>query len=207
MVLDKIRVSESTKTASKRPCSRRWVYQCRCWFVLASGYDWRSLGGEGKVTWMVIANKSGVEKQKKFCTEQWFFLVNFCTVPTNCFWKNWEFFLIVWIREKNDKKWEKINKIYKAQTWGKKIKIKIGIEVYICVYNTNGFGIETMYDYYIAMKSIFLFVKLLFHLSIVYASLTILLPWTKHKQRQNHSKIESLSKTKTSILTNFAFIQ
>jgi hypothetical protein len=29
-----------------------------------------ALGGEGKVTWTVIANKSGVEKQKKFCTEQ-----------------------------------------------------------------------------------------------------------------------------------------
>jgi len=31
---------------------------------LASGYDWRSLGGGGKITWTVIANKSGVEKQK-----------------------------------------------------------------------------------------------------------------------------------------------
>jgi hypothetical protein len=49
------------------------------------------------------------------------------------------------------------------------------------LYNTNMFGIETMYDYYIAMK-------LFFHLSIVYVSLTILLPWTKHKQHQNHSK-------------------
>jgi hypothetical protein len=29
---------------------------------LASGYDCSSLGGEGKVTWAVIANKSGVEK-------------------------------------------------------------------------------------------------------------------------------------------------
>jgi hypothetical protein len=46
------------------------VYQCRCWFTLASGYDWWSLGEEGKITWMVIANKSGVEKQKKFSTEQ-----------------------------------------------------------------------------------------------------------------------------------------
>jgi len=73
MLLDKIRVSESTKTAFKRPCSRRWVYQCRCRFALGSGYDWSSLGGEGKVTWTVIANKSGVEKQKKFCTEHWFF--------------------------------------------------------------------------------------------------------------------------------------
>jgi hypothetical protein len=37
---------------------------------LANGYDWRSLGGEGKITWTVIAKKFGVEKQKKFFTEQ-----------------------------------------------------------------------------------------------------------------------------------------
>jgi hypothetical protein len=42
-------------------------------------------GGKGKITWMVIANKSGVEKQKKFCTEQGFFLVNFHPVATNVF--------------------------------------------------------------------------------------------------------------------------
>jgi hypothetical protein len=64
MLLDKIRVSESTKTASKTPCSRRWVYQCRCLFALASGYDWSSLGGEGKITWTVITNKSGVENKR-----------------------------------------------------------------------------------------------------------------------------------------------
>jgi hypothetical protein len=47
------------------------VYQCGCWFALASGYDWSSLAAEGKITWlMVIPNKSGVEKQKKFCTEE-----------------------------------------------------------------------------------------------------------------------------------------
>jgi hypothetical protein len=45
-----------------------------------------------------------------------------------------------------------------------------------------------MYDYYIAMKSMFLIAKLFSLLSIGYASLTILLPWTKHKQHQNHSK-------------------
>jgi hypothetical protein len=38
------------------------VYQFRCWFALASGYDRRILGGEGKITCIVIANKSGVEK-------------------------------------------------------------------------------------------------------------------------------------------------
>jgi hypothetical protein len=56
------------------------------------------------------------------------------------------------------------------------------------LYNTNGFRIETMYDYYIAMKSMFLVAKLFSHPSIGYASLTIFLPWTKHKQHQNHSK-------------------
>jgi hypothetical protein len=70
ILLDKIRVSASIKTASKTPSSRRSVYQCRCWFALASGYDWSSLGGEGKITWTVITNKSGVEKQKKFCVEK-----------------------------------------------------------------------------------------------------------------------------------------
>jgi hypothetical protein len=44
------------------------------------------------------------------------------------------------------------------------------------LYNTNGFRTETMYDYYIAMKSMFLVVKLSSHSSIGYASLTILLP-------------------------------
>jgi len=77
ILLDKIRVSESIKTASKTPSSRRWVYQCRCWFALASGYDWSSLGGQRKITWTVITNKFGVEKQKKFCVEKWFFWVNF----------------------------------------------------------------------------------------------------------------------------------
>jgi len=56
------------------------------------------------------------------------------------------------------------------------------------MYNTNGFGTKIMYDYYIAMKSMFLVTKLFSHPSIVYASFTILLPWTKHKQHQNHSK-------------------
>jgi hypothetical protein len=51
-----------------------------------------------------------------------------------------------------------------------------------------------MYDYYIAMKSMFLVVKLSFHSSINYATLTILLPWTTHKQHQKLFK--SLSKSK-----------
>jgi len=73
ILLDKIRVCETIRTASKSPSSRRWVYQCRCWFALASGYDWSSLGGEGKITWTVITNKLGVEKQKKFCVKSVFF--------------------------------------------------------------------------------------------------------------------------------------
>jgi len=56
------------------------------------------------------------------------------------------------------------------------------------MYNTNRFRIETMYDYYIAMKIMFLVVKLSSHSSIGYASLTILLPWTTYKQHQNYSK-------------------
>jgi hypothetical protein len=50
------------------------------------------------------------------------------------------------------------------------------------LYNTNGFRTETMYDYYIAMKSMFLIAKLFSHPFIDYANFTILLSWTKHKQ-------------------------
>jgi hypothetical protein len=56
------------------------------------------------------------------------------------------------------------------------------------MYNTNGFRTETIYDYYIAMKSMFLVIKLSSHSFIDYASFTILLPWTTHKQHQNYSK-------------------
>ncbi len=51
-----------------------------------------------------------------------------------------------------------------------------GVPVGVGLYNTSGFMTETMYDYYIVMKSMFLVVKLSFHSSIGYASLTILLP-------------------------------
>jgi hypothetical protein len=44
------------------------------------------------------------------------------------------------------------------------------------LYNTNGFKTETMYDYYIAMKSMFSVAKLFSLPSIGYASFTILLP-------------------------------
>ncbi len=59
------------------------------------------------------------------------------------------------------------------------------------MYNTNGFKIKTMYDYYIAMKSMFLVVKLSSHSFIHYASLIILLPWITHKQHQNYSKLKA----------------
>jgi hypothetical protein len=62
--------------------------------------------------------------------------------------------------------------------------------------NTNGFRIEIMYDYYIAMKFMFLIVKLFFHFSIGYVSLTILLPWTTHKQHQNYSKPKAFQNPK-----------
>jgi hypothetical protein len=44
------------------------------------------------------------------------------------------------------------------------------------LYHTSGFRTETMYDYYIVMKSMFLVVKLSFHPIIGYASLIILFP-------------------------------
>jgi hypothetical protein len=44
------------------------------------------------------------------------------------------------------------------------------------LYNTNGFRIEIMYDYYIAMKFMFLVVKLSSHYFIGHARLTIFLP-------------------------------
>ncbi len=46
----------------------------------------------------------------------------------------------------------------------------------IYLYNTNEFRIKTMYDYYVAMKSMLLVTKLFSHPSIGYASLTILVP-------------------------------
>jgi hypothetical protein len=53
-----------------------------------------------------------------------------------------------------------------------------------------------MYDYYIAIKSMFLVVKLSSHSSTGYASLTILLPWTTHKQHQNYSNQKPFKKSK-----------
>jgi hypothetical protein len=80
------------------------------------------------------------------------------------------------------------------------------------MYNTNGFGTETMYDYYIAMKSMFLVAKSFYHPSIVYASLTFLLSWSKHKQHQNHSKPKAFQnqkpfKTKSLSKPKFQFSQ
>jgi hypothetical protein len=54
------------------------------------------------------------------------------------------------------------------------------------LWNTDGFETKTIYIYYIVMQSMFLVAQPLLHPSIVYASLTILLSWTKHKQHQNH---------------------
>jgi len=70
------------------------------------------------------------------------------------------------------------------------------------MYNMNEFRIKTMYDYYIVMKSMFLVAKLFSHPSIGYANLSILFPWTKHKQHQNQKSF----KIKTSILTNLTLI-
>jgi hypothetical protein len=62
-----------------------------------------------------------------------------------------------------------------STTQGKFSKIFSKVVQKVVLYNMNGFRIETMYDYYIVMKSMFLVVKLSSHLIIGYASLTILL--------------------------------
>jgi hypothetical protein len=62
------------------------------------------------------------------------------------------------------------------------------------LYNTDGFRIETMYDYYIVMKSMFLVVKLYSHSSIVYVNIIILLLSTIHNQHQNYSKPKASKK-------------
>jgi hypothetical protein len=89
------------------------VYQFRCWFALASGYDQRSLGGEGKNTWMVIANKSRVEKPLYRAV---IFLREFSHCGYKFFYE--EIGKIRFTTAKSRKKWEKmekINKVYKPQ--------------------------------------------------------------------------------------------
>jgi hypothetical protein len=66
------------------------------------------------------------------------------------------------------------------------------------VRNTNGFKTEIMYDYYIVIKFMFFVVKLSSHSSIDYVSLTILLPWTTHKEHQNYSKPKAFKNSKLS---------
>jgi len=76
--------------------------------------------------------------------------------------------------------------------------------IQVLLHNTNGFRTETMYDYYIAMKSMLLVVKLFSHSSIDYVSLTILLPWTtqttpKTIQNQKLLKIQNFHTHKLGI--------
>jgi len=66
----------------------------------------------------------------------------------------------------------------------------------VFLYNENGFRIETMSDYYIVMKSMFLVVKLSFHSFIGYVSLIILLSWITHKQHQNYLKVKTFQNQK-----------
>jgi len=54
------------------------------------------------------------------------------------------------------------------------VRVEVGLHL-MDVYNTNKFRIETMYDYYIIMKFMFLVAKLFFHFIIGYASLIIFL--------------------------------
>jgi len=47
------------------------------------------------------------------------------------------------IREKNDKKMEKIDNIYKPQNWKKRRRIKnTGKEVYMCVHSKERAGVN-----------------------------------------------------------------
>jgi hypothetical protein len=60
----------------------------------------------------------------------------------------------------------------------------------VYMHNMNGFGTETMYDYYIAMKSMSLVAKSFYHPSITYASFTFLLPWSKPKPFKTKSLLK-----------------
>jgi len=74
------------------------------------------------------------------------------------------------------------------------------------MYNASGFRTETMYDYYIVMKSMFFVVKLSSTLLLVMQAS----PFSFHELHINNTKTikknKSLSKIKTSILTNIVFI-
>jgi hypothetical protein len=76
----------------------------------------------------------------------------------------------------------------------------------LSMYYKNGFKTETIYDYYIVMKSMFLVVKLSSQPTIGYSNLTILLPWTTHKQHQNYSKTKKLFQNQNFHSHNFVFL-
>jgi len=80
------------------------------------------------------------------------------------------------------------------------VKRKMGL------YYMSGFRTETMYDYYIVMKSMFLVVKLSSQPTTGYANLTILLPWTTHKQHQNYSKTKRFFQNQNFHSHNFVFL-
>jgi hypothetical protein len=87
------------------------VYQFRCWFALASGYDRRSLGAKGKITWTVIAKKSRVEKPLYRAV---IFLRGFLHCGYNFFSEEIGKFGYTSVKSrKKSLKMKKINKVYK----------------------------------------------------------------------------------------------
>ncbi len=80
---------------------------------------------------MVIANKSGGEKQNKFCTEQWIFAL---WLQMFFLKKLRKFVLIVWVWEKNAQKIERNQESWQTEKLRKKEKEKenTGTEVYMC---------------------------------------------------------------------------
>jgi len=76
----------------------------------------------------------------------------------------------------------------------------------VVMYYKSGFRTETIYDYYIVMKTMFLVVKLSSQPTIGYVNLTILLPWTTHKQHQNYSKTKKFFQNQNFHSHNFVFL-
>jgi hypothetical protein len=75
------------------------------------------------------------------------------------------------------------------------------------MHNMNGFGIENMYDYYIAMKSMSLVAKSFYHLSIVYASFTFLLPWSKPKPFKTKTLLKPKLQFSQTLHSSNTFVQ
>jgi hypothetical protein len=86
--------------------------------ALASGYDWRSLGGEGKITWTCHSKQIESGKRKEILYRGVIFLGEFSHCGYKLFLKKLgKFVSIVGIRKENA---QKIDKVYKLQKIDKK---------------------------------------------------------------------------------------